>query len=229
MANVLVDENSLRDIASAIREKNGTYATYKPNEMGDAIRGIEVSGGEEILFTNHGTMYKKNMVILTDNTDGFYQYAYRYADKMETVEAPLLQANWASPHYVFQGCTALKTAKLPRIRKLGSFVFGDCIALETLILGEEQYPMQGIEINTLANCTALKNIKYIGIINKSANLQWCTLLTHESLMYLINALEDKSADTSGTTWTLTIGSENLAKLDETTELAIAWQKGWVVV
>lgn len=41
MGNVLVDEQSLTDIADAIREKNGTEDTYKPSEMGDAVRAIE--------------------------------------------------------------------------------------------------------------------------------------------------------------------------------------------
>lgn len=43
MANVLVRESSLQSIADAIREKNGTENTYKPDQMGDAIKAI--SGG----------------------------------------------------------------------------------------------------------------------------------------------------------------------------------------
>lgn len=43
MANVLVEESSLQDIADAIRSKNGTQNTYKPNQMADAIEAI--SGG----------------------------------------------------------------------------------------------------------------------------------------------------------------------------------------
>lgn len=43
MANVLVEETSLEDIADAIRSKNGTSTKYKPAEMADAISAI--SGG----------------------------------------------------------------------------------------------------------------------------------------------------------------------------------------
>lgn len=43
MSNVLVRESSLRSIADAIRAKNGTQDTYKPDEMADAIEAI--SGG----------------------------------------------------------------------------------------------------------------------------------------------------------------------------------------
>ena len=45
MAEVLVQDSSLQDIADAIREKNGTETTYKPSEMGDAVRGISGGGG----------------------------------------------------------------------------------------------------------------------------------------------------------------------------------------
>ena len=184
---------------------------------------------DEILFTNHGSMYKKNHVVPISIGDGFYQYAYRYADKMETLDAPLTRAVYTGSNYVFQGCTNLKSAYLPMITKIGNFFFGGCVKLTDIVLGCEEYPMNEIGINALSTCESLKNLTYIGVISGNLNLQWSTLLTHESLMYLINALEDKSADTSGATWTLTIGSENLAKLDETTELAIAWRKGWDVI
>ena len=42
---VTVDDSNLQNIAQAIREKNGTAAQYKPNEMAEAIRAIETGGG----------------------------------------------------------------------------------------------------------------------------------------------------------------------------------------
>lgn len=48
MAEVLVQDSSLQDIADAIREKNGTETTYKPSEMGDAVRGISGGGGSGV-------------------------------------------------------------------------------------------------------------------------------------------------------------------------------------
>lgn len=52
MANVLVKESSLQDIADAIRSKLGVQTTYKPSEMADAIEAI--SGGG---ITPAGTIY----------------------------------------------------------------------------------------------------------------------------------------------------------------------------
>lgn len=79
---------------------------------------------------------------------------------------------------------------------------------------------------TFQNCTNLKNITIEGKIGQNGfDVRWSTKLTHESLMSIINALYDYSADTSGTTWTLTIGSDNIAKLTEE-ELEMIRAKGW---
>lgn len=44
----------------------------------------------------------------------------------------------------------------------------------------------------------------------------------------MNALQDKSADTSGTAWKVTVGETNLAKLT-TEEINAVKQKGWTIV
>lgn len=41
MTDKLYAEEAVRDIAAAIREKNGTAATYTVAQMGDAVRGIQ--------------------------------------------------------------------------------------------------------------------------------------------------------------------------------------------
>lgn len=62
MANVLVEETSLEDIADAIRSKNGLTTKYKPSEMADAISaisgggGITPSGTKTINITQNGTV-----------------------------------------------------------------------------------------------------------------------------------------------------------------------------
>ena len=45
MANVLITEQYLYDIADAIRDKLGAATTYKPGEMADAIESISGGGG----------------------------------------------------------------------------------------------------------------------------------------------------------------------------------------
>lgn len=55
MAQVLITESSLQDIADAIREKNELITTYKPSEMGDAIRamssGLKTASGSLSIST----------------------------------------------------------------------------------------------------------------------------------------------------------------------------------
>ena len=58
MANVLVEETSLSNIASAIREKSGGSATYKPGEMAAAISNLPIGGsnnGEDAFLTRSGS------------------------------------------------------------------------------------------------------------------------------------------------------------------------------
>lgn len=67
MANKLYEENSIRDIAVAIREKNGTENTYNVSEMGDAVRAITTGDGG---ITPTGTIS-----ITTNGTHDVAQYA----------------------------------------------------------------------------------------------------------------------------------------------------------
>lgn len=75
-------------------------------------------------------------------------------------------------------------------------------------------------------CKNLENVTFEGTFEKNgANFQYSPKLTHDSLMSFINALADKTADTSGTTWSVTLGNTNIAKLTEE-ELALIENKGW---
>lgn len=67
MGNRLYEENAIRDIAVAIREKNGTNNTYNVSEMGDAVRAISAGGGG---ITPSGTI-----TITTNGTHEVTQYA----------------------------------------------------------------------------------------------------------------------------------------------------------
>ena len=77
MANVLVEETSLSNIASAIREKNGGSATYKPGEMAAAISNLPIgSGNEDEILTRSGSGDYINDRIETLGGGAFYQTNY---------------------------------------------------------------------------------------------------------------------------------------------------------
>ena len=105
-----------------------------------------------------------------------------------------------------------------------SSVFANCIRLKSI--KKVIFSETNTFYNPFVSCTALENITVEGTIGNSISFQWSPL-THESLMSILNALQDKSADTSGTVWSLTLGPTNCAKLSDE-EMTVATAKGWVV-
>lgn len=95
------------------------------------------------------------------------------------------------------------------------------VEIEKLMVSENT-----VFTNTFVSAYDLEKLIIEGTIATNGfNIQWSTLLSHESLMSIINALQDCSEDTSGTAHTITLGETNKAKLTEE-ELNIAINKGW---
>lgn len=85
---------------------------------------------------------------------------------------------------------------------------------------------QNVEESSFKGNPKLETVIFEGVIATSGlNVQSSAKLSHESLMSIINCLEDKSADTSGTEWLIKIGGDNIAKLTDE-ECNIAEMKGW---
>lgn len=74
----------------------------------------------------------------------------------------------------------------------------------------------------------LEHCVFEGEISKNGlSVTQSTKLDHESLLSIVNCLKDYSEDTSVTTWKVTLGTANLAKLTAE-EKAIATGKGWTL-
>ena len=71
MANVLVQESSLRAIADAIRQKNGSQDTYTPAQMGPAI--LDISGGSAPVLISKGLKQNGVYYAADDSADGYYE------------------------------------------------------------------------------------------------------------------------------------------------------------
>lgn len=79
--------------------------------------------------------------------------------------------------------------------------------------------------NIVFGCSNLKVISSISNIKISGlNFSSCSLLNHDTLIRILNALYDYSA---GDTHTITLGATNLAKLTEE-DLAIGTNKNWTI-
>lgn len=79
--------------------------------------------------------------------------------------------------------------------------------------------------NTFAGCFALENINEIKNIKiNGLNFSPCTLLNHDTLIRILEALYDYSG---GDTHTITLGAANIAKLTSE-ELAIGQNKNWTI-
>ena len=137
-----------------------------------------------------------------NNITGMYQYSEKISDTKVEISVGQL-AN--GTQYGDMRSTFVGAAGLVTIRKL--------TVDETVVFS-----------NTFAKCYSLENLTMAGTIGQNGfNVSESTKLTHDSLMSIINCLEAK---TEGT-WTVTLGTENLAKLTDA-EKAIATQKGWTL-
>lgn len=131
----------------------------------------------------------------------------------------------------FSKCTSMPYAfQYGKISHLGVLDFSSLTGASNVFNGahylksiEKIISKDSLAWNTsFAEATALIEIRFEGVIGKNIDFSPCTKLSYESLMSIIGALK-----TSGTTYTCTLGSTNLAKLTDT-EKAIATEKGWTL-
>lgn len=112
MANKLYEENSIRDIANAIREKNGSSDTYTVAEMGDAVRSIESGGGVDYIeMKQNKTPYTYENENIIDIAD----YLFAYDCGVTSVSLP--NATTINTG-CFQGVRALKNLHLPKLENV---------------------------------------------------------------------------------------------------------------
>lgn len=134
-------------------------------------------------------------IVCSANSSGMFQYNTSITDTKVDIDF----AHVGSTN-VFGGCTNLKT-----IKKL--------IVAENVTFG-----------TWFTGCAALENITFDGVIGNNIDFSASPLLTHDSLINIIEHLKDYS---SGTAHTLTIGTNNIQKLTNT-EKAVATNKGWTL-
>lgn len=85
---------------------------------------------------------------------------------------------------------------------------------------------EAVTFNTYSFWTgALEKVSFLegSVIGNNIWFSYCKKLTHESLINILNTLQEKSSGT----FTCTLGADNLAKLTDA-EKSIATEKGWTL-
>lgn len=179
MANVLVEESYLQDIADSIRLKNGTQNTYTPSQMANAINNISGDGG--VLIFNpeqylEGTLEEINDVneqvtelasyvtfaqstlkivnfpaLTTINGDGkFSSGGYQHAT-IQSVNMPMLES---APSNTFYQQAYAKFTKFTHLKSVASDSFNNCNGLK----GDEFPVLETIADNAFRYCYWLTNL-----------------------------------------------------------------------
>lgn len=141
MANVLVEETSLTNIANAIRNKNGTAAKYKPSEMASAISQITTSEDltselteQNTLITTQETTIDDIVSALQGKSAGSGGDAELEASFLSSIDGTL-GANvtklpngiTAIGNYAFYGNSNFAMTSLPdSITSIGNYAFHSC-------------------------------------------------------------------------------------------------------
>lgn len=150
MANVLIDESSMTNIANAIRAKTGSTEGLKPADMASVIAGIQAGGGEDTL-----TEFLKVR-------DG----QYLFSNCSTITEIPEIDFSFfTNISYAFDTCRSLKT--LPEINSTNvtnmNFAFKDCYSLSSIAgLNTSNVNWLG---GTFQNCESLTTIPEIDTSN----------------------------------------------------------------
>lgn len=185
MANVLVEETSLSNIASAIREKSGGSATYKPGEMAAAISNLPTGGSssdnENLIVTrptNTNVTYVNHEIESIGN-HVFRQWTNELGYGLVGVDCSNVRT---IGDYAFYNDSLLTSINLPKLTAIREYAFDKCTHLPTINL-----PMCYFVGNYgLSNCTALTKVDLgNGSNSNSATLRYRCFFRNENMTALI--------------------------------------------
>ena len=163
-----------------------------------------IGSAENIFFTYLGTELPKGIDFSRLEPTASLQTAFRYANNLTHIPDLNIPA--------------------PTEYKL---TFADMNLLEKIDI--VRCNENTIFTDTFRNLPKVTDITFEGVIGQNGlKFHQAPLISHDSLMSALNCLQDKTADTSGTVWQVTLGSTNLAKLT-TEEIEAVEAKGWVLV
>lgn len=238
MANVLIEEQTMTDIAAAIRAKNGTENTYLPSEMPQAIKDIQSEDTgvgsrqwwEDVLET------KKNLDYLFQETN------------IETT--PIIDcSNVTSIKYMCDSCPNLTSVNLTNTQNIVyyNYAFSNnpkliegpeidtsgCQQFNGAYLNDKNlksiHLIDGSNIKSFSsafsNCPNLVDIRFVkGSIHVSIAFYQSSMLSAESVQSIIDGLADLTGQKSQTLSLHALVKEKLT--DE--QIAQITSKNWTL-
>ena len=247
--DILIGKTAYADnkkIEGAMQKYDGAYSGEVGNRPENAIINTSYQPTTYVSGGDNSTLNQLLTKVPNIDTSNFTQLNYMYYRCNNLIEIPEVNAQKAQYFAsVYENCKNVKKLSIKNTSNIISFsrAFRDCLLLEEISV------LDGTKANNIENtfyrCDSLK--KFDGIINLGKaytqktenyykyvfNLSQSVLLTHESLINIINNLYDLNLTydvaNGGTLYRqqLVLGSTNLAKLTEE-EIAIATNKGWNV-
>ena len=169
-------------------------------------------------FSNYHILIK---VILPDSVSEISDSAFYYCNNLKSItlskNLTLIRGR------AFRDCHSLEVINIiSKIEKIFDYAFQTCRELKKINLPKT---LSEISNTAFVGCSKLEFVTLgDGFNGTGLNLSSSTLYTRETILQWLNALADRTGQTS---YKLTIGAKNLAKLTEE-DILIATNKNWTL-
>lgn len=231
------DKLSLDEMATEINEISSGERDINPEwtdwnyfcsgrpDLVAKLKYTDTSNGTNFSYMFNNCRNLDSIPELDTSNGKTFNYTFSNCQKITSIP-PLNTSKGTSLSGLFNGCYSL--VSVPPLDTSNCSAFGSMFSYCEVLSSIPPINMSKASSFTsmFAYCYALVDLSIVGTINKTGlDISYSTLLSHDSLMSIINALADKTG-VSGT-FKVTLGSTNLAKLTAD-EIAIAEGKGWTL-
>lgn len=233
MANVLVEEKTMTDIANAIREKSGTVERMKPTEMPQAIDSISTDSSLIKLLEETNTLIYKFTNTSIEEIPKFkinpkctsMESCFNVCRKLKCFDNNFDTSKLTSMALAFASNSSLGYVKGLNTQSAinMNYLFNAC----DMLTGVNTLDLSNIKsIKGLFNgCSKLTNISFVeSSIKISISFSSSPLLSNESIQSIINGLADLTGQTAQT---ITFHSDVKNKLTEE-QIASVTSKNWSI-
>lgn len=184
MANVLVEETSLSNIASAIRGKNGSTTVYKPGEMAAAISSLSTGGSNEIENLIVTRPYNKNVTYVNPEIENIGDHVFRQWTNVGGYGLVGVDCSNVRTigEFAFYNDFLLTSINFPKVTGIHESAFDKCTRVPTM-----NFPMcDYVDRYAISNCQELTRVDLgNGSNSNSPTLRYRCFWENDNLEVLI--------------------------------------------